>query len=743
MPLEKVTPEQLLSRYQFLCKACQPDRSIDPHLNAEIAQLEALIQTDLVNLTHQGCPSDITDILDNFNHELARFRAFCEFPDLATKSVVGIGGGFSAGKSSFINKLIGQKCLVAEVDPTTSMPAYVMKGEADSIQALNTNNCAIKLTQDEFSSLTHEEKLIYGSQIGRLLQSAFITLSDFTWQNLAILDTPGYSKPEDQNCSERTDENLSRAQLNSVNYIIWVVSAESGVISENDIAFLSSLNRDIPKLVLVSRADKRTEEDIPNIVELIRTTLLNQGISILDVVPFSTRKRSSYSLEPIIEQLNQWNSNQNTLPFSKNFKRLFLSYQRFIEEEQRSAIRSLQKLNRILALSNDEDINQEIEYLLIVVRKSVEKLTRLQDDLSSLNHVFFTKLKEIGDLASVNLPEPSELEFVIFQEGRLLNLLQNVREDFGIEEIQYSPFEHLHMMDAARARILRRAIPTSNHELNALEANSTLLTNVQKSRVVFEESHFMARKDIANNVRDEYAILLAAIISGSGCIIEDQNQLFNWLLKSMSAKYDIAYYYHQSQKLDEKTVTAFINKYSGSEIAEALFFDSVILLKIANDSTNLINELYRLLNVMNSEVNIYLEAMITNDFNEVKSLSTITVELSEIQEMEILDTNSSAESDVFVKCKLKQISYKDKPLNSNAKNYNKNTVITRKSQKEIQVTCLYEGIFCDSIFGFPRTTEKKIIMDVLPIYYLELPKTLSAWRSLFQSALEESKNESI
>ena len=485
--IKNVTPEQLFSRYQLLCKACQPDTSMDARLNGELSQLESLIRINLVNLTHQGCPSDITDILDNFNHELARFRAFCEFPDLATKSVVGIGGGFSAGKSSFINKLIDQKCLVAEVDPTTSMPAYVMQGKEDRIQALNTNNCAIQLTQDEFSSLTHEEKLIYGSQIGQMLQSAFITLSDFRWQNLAILDTPGYSKPEDQDCSERTDENLARAQLNSANYIIWVVSAEAGVISEEDIAFLSSLNRDIPKLVLVSRADKRTAEDIPQIVKLIRTTLINHGISILGVVPFSTRKRASYSLEPVIEQLDQWNTTENTLQFSKNFKRLFLTYQRFIEEEQRNSTRALHKLNRILALSNDEDINQEAEDLLSLAKTSAEKLNQLQNDLSSLNHVFFKKLKEIGDLASVNLPEPSELEFVQLQEGRFLSLLQKVREDLGIEELLQSPFDHLQMTDAIRNRILRREPSTDNNEINALEIYSKLPINLQKSRTVPEE----------------------------------------------------------------------------------------------------------------------------------------------------------------------------------------------------------------------------------------------------------------
>ncbi len=244
-------------------------------------------------------------------------------------------------------------------------------------------------------SLTHEEKFIYGSQIGRMLKSAFITLPDLQWQNLAILDTPGYSKPEDQNWNERTDANLAKAQLNSANYIIWVVSAEAGVISEDDIKFLDSLDKKIPKYILVSRADKRTEEDVPKIVDLIKTTLANRGVNVIDVVPFSTRKRANYSLEPVIVQMDVWNKTQNALQFAQNFKRQFLAYQSFIEEEQRLSNRRLHKLNRILTLADDDELTSDAKDLIELVKQELQQLIQLKDNLASLNHVFFTKLKKL------------------------------------------------------------------------------------------------------------------------------------------------------------------------------------------------------------------------------------------------------------------------------------------------------------------------------------------------------------
>ncbi len=112
--------------------------------------------------------------------------------------MVGAGGAFSAGKSSLINTLLGKKRLVVEIDPTTSLPTYLLYGEQRQITALNLFRGRVILSQDEFASLTHEEKIKYGSQIAGLLRSAFVSDPDFAWKNIALLDTPGYSKPDSE-----------------------------------------------------------------------------------------------------------------------------------------------------------------------------------------------------------------------------------------------------------------------------------------------------------------------------------------------------------------------------------------------------------------------------------------------------------------------------------------------------------------------------------------------------------------
>ncbi|GAB7228270.1 hypothetical protein VrSk94_19550 [Vibrio rotiferianus] len=438
----KLSHEELISRYELLCRASQPNSSMKLELQQELSQLENLIKSDLVELTRQGCPDNITDILRSFDNELTRFRQFCEFPDLTTKSVVGVGGGFSAGKSTFINKLIGRKCLAVEIDPTTSMPAYVLKGEQESIKALNMHNCAIDLTADELSSLTHEEKDLYGSKVGVLLKSAFVSLPDLKWANLAILDTPGYSKPEGSNWHANTDEDLARDQLNTADYIVWAVQADSGTISEQDINFLSTLNKDIPKLVILTRAELR-KKDIDSITALVKTTLANRGIAVIDVVPFSRKSKANFPIEQIVEQFEIWNQQKNPILFAQNFKRLFIAYQSFIEEEKRSTYVRMDKINKILTMSEDEQTTEAANVLSIKVTQELERLSSISEAYDELNHLFFEQLKKVGDMAGVPLPEPSSIELMDLKPIDLLTMLHEQIEEKGLEEPVHNLFSSI------------------------------------------------------------------------------------------------------------------------------------------------------------------------------------------------------------------------------------------------------------------------------------------------------------
>lgn len=419
----------IAQRYDLLCRASQSHVEQDGQrlqLAADLDVLDKIINHDLPELARSGSPDHFADILKSLNLELEHFREFCEFPDLAQKVVVGVGGAFSAGKSSLINTLLGKKRLVVEIDPTTSLPTYLLYGEQEQITALNLFRRSVILSQDEFASLTHEEKIKYGSQIAGLLRSAFVSDLDFTWKNIALLDTPGYSKPDSEQWSERTDESVARSQLNLSNFIIWVVSATQGTISEDDLRFLTTLNADIPKLIVVSRADAKTPEDVAKIVALVKQTIAERGINILDVIPVSARKKNDYPVQPVVSFLEQWNKQEKALSFAQNFKRQFVEYARFIDAEQRVAHLKLNRLNRILTLSDLPEIESDAEELQQSAQAELQQRERLTESLRILQRKFFTKLKTVGDKVGIALPEPDELELLNLKKVDLLDLLRQL-----------------------------------------------------------------------------------------------------------------------------------------------------------------------------------------------------------------------------------------------------------------------------------------------------------------------------
>lgn len=327
MSIDQQAHQLLKRRIDNAKKHQSNDKSFDIH--KQFKKLYGVINSDLLKIIKKH-DIQITEqsekAIRDLNLELEQLREFCEFPDLTQRIVVGFGGAFSAGKSSLINTILGKKRLVTEIDPTTSIPTYLMSGDSDQITVVNHNAAHIEISQDEFLILTHSEKEKYGSSIGENLRVAFIKDNGFQWQNIALLDTPGYSSSDIEQ-STRTDANVARAQLNTAQLIVWAVAIDNGTISEEDLNFLSELRSDIPKLIVITRADKKQLEDVLAVVESVRQALVSRKLDVLDVIAVSARKTKDYPITPVIDWLDTWNNaEQQDSSFAKILHSALVSY---------------------------------------------------------------------------------------------------------------------------------------------------------------------------------------------------------------------------------------------------------------------------------------------------------------------------------------------------------------------------------------------------------------------------------
>lgn len=248
-----------------------------------------------------------TPALTELQQALTAVKQHIKNPMLVGKTIVAFGGAFSAGKSSLINALIGEKRLQTQIDPTTSVPTYVCAGEAEAIYATNLFEQQIELSAAEFAQITHDEQNT-DTCISGLLRSITLQTPKFAWQNLAVLDTPGYSKPVQGSEGERTDAQIAREQLNAADVIVWVVSAEAGGISEDELAFLKQLKADTPKLLVINRADKKTPQELLDIQSLVQKICAQQQINILGIITTSARKPDEYPLAVLTDWFDQWDA---------------------------------------------------------------------------------------------------------------------------------------------------------------------------------------------------------------------------------------------------------------------------------------------------------------------------------------------------------------------------------------------------------------------------------------------------
>lgn len=458
-------------RYGLLCRALQahPDPS-DPLANVQgqLDQLDAFIHRELLALARQASPDDFADVYLDFTRELSRFREFAAYPHLATKTVVALGGAFSAGKSSLINSLLGKPLMVVEVDPTTALPAYVLAGEEDAIYALNTHRIRIALSDEEFASLTHDEARLHGSEVSRALSAAFVVRRDFRWRNLAFIDTPGYSGQSRP--GGRTDASIAAAQLNSAHALIWVVNIKQGVMPETDLDFLAKVDPAIPKLVLVTRADQVNEADRDAIVARIAATLAERNLAVVGVFAVSAHPRHKASLEPIAAQLEQWNQQAQAQTFARRFKALFVRYQRGLEAERQQVHWERNRLNR-LALLADSELTPLVEELASRNHEHNHRLETVAEELASLRTRFFAQLKQVGNQVGIALPEPHEVELLGNGQSHLLEKLAALRQKQGdAEPDAHQALACLRQSGVAsqRLQLLRRAGRMDTHALTAL-----------------------------------------------------------------------------------------------------------------------------------------------------------------------------------------------------------------------------------------------------------------------------------
>ncbi|RVY09325.1 acyl carrier protein [Helicobacter pylori] len=262
------------------------------------------------------------------------------YPSLFQKTIVAVGGGFSAGKSTFLNNLLGLKLKLPEdMNPTTAIPTYCLKGKKEVLMGFSQNGGMVELPHLAFD---HQFLKSLGFNLKEIMPSMLLSAPSAPFEFLCFIDTPGFN-PANQGYTGG-DKEASKESLKHAKHILWLISCERGGIESDDLEFLQELYEEEGKQVFIvlSRADRRTKSQLEEVAKQIRETLKDNGIEFLgigaysatrylEIKEFSEKSHVFNSLEEFLMKLNQRSEKQNEI--LESLYEVHRMYEKAIEQD--------------------------------------------------------------------------------------------------------------------------------------------------------------------------------------------------------------------------------------------------------------------------------------------------------------------------------------------------------------------------------------------------------------------------
>lgn len=208
-----------------------------------------------------------------------------------------IAGGFSSGKSSFLNQIT--KCaglLPTGTDPVSVVKTYLYCSNSVNkvtVKGVNQKNVLVDLNTGVLQAIQHANKSnIY---LASVLDMLFVKIPSTKLNGLVFIDTPGYNNTDKVNDSNgKTDRETAVQALGEGNVLFWFVGSDRPTITVDDLEIIKQFNG--KKVILFNKADKHGYEESAKIVEegakIIYKNFPKEEI--IDIVAFSTLEDKIY-----------------------------------------------------------------------------------------------------------------------------------------------------------------------------------------------------------------------------------------------------------------------------------------------------------------------------------------------------------------------------------------------------------------------------------------------------------------
>ena len=366
-----------------------------------------------------------------------RLEQIVAFPHTFAKRSIVIGGGFSSGKSAFINSFIAQsdRVLPEGITPVTAIPSYVMASTDVSIKGCARTGATVDIAPKLYGQLSHSSQSSRDSMIAfRHLMPAIAVEVPLRagFEHICLIDTPGYDSAGGQTGG---DEATAAEWLKDEDAaLIWMICAQSGTVPETDLDFIEGLELNgRPFYVVLTKADLKSASELEDILAKVKATLEDEELKPVGISMYSSLRdergraypSDGLSLSDFFRGQNQPVENLGA-KLKGELESVFSMYEKAIKQDEQSAKLLMKRLKAL-----DLDLNEQMDEWMAeeeaeVFSKKINKIKQSQDrdfapikqELGRVKQAMFAAVKQVL-LSLVDDPKSAAgLNAVWQQKGR-------------------------------------------------------------------------------------------------------------------------------------------------------------------------------------------------------------------------------------------------------------------------------------------------------------------------------------
>lgn len=400
----------------------------DNKVKKNIENLDNIVNTKFKKLLNFSniLPANIFFDVQNLNLDLKEFSIY---PKIFGKNIIGVGGCFSSGKSAFINSILEERILPIDTIITTSFPTYILNETINRNILLTSFQEMLEVDKLDLKKLSHRFYEEYGVHLSTVGDKIFIENNSFDYENLALLDTPGYNADSD---SGKKDMEISYSQLRRVKYIIWIIDINNGGLRNDDLDFINSLGKDKEIFFVINKADTVSDEKARyDVYQHIQNQIENEKFNSLGVALYSSRtsknkEKRTYPGNDVRKFLAQINAlkNINFLEdIGNRFKKIINEIDKILADSQDRSDKLISTVNQYdAAMYKLEEYSKKYssDDLIKIINDEKEKKGNIRELEKLVNDFIIEYVNELQDLFK-NIETEFELG-----KGKLSNYIKNI-----------------------------------------------------------------------------------------------------------------------------------------------------------------------------------------------------------------------------------------------------------------------------------------------------------------------------